>query len=77
MNTLILMMLFLVLFDLLGVFVCHEEVIANVLCFLSGLSFGYYMAYLKKNRGLTKQLSDDLNLFVQCYNNKNNVNISN
>ena len=77
MNTLILMMLFLVLFDLLGVFVCHEEVIANVLCFLSELSFGYYMANLKKNHGLAKQLSNNLDFFVQDYNNKNNVNISN
>ena len=74
MNTLILMMLFLVLFNLLGVFVCHEEVIANVLCFLSGLSFGYFMAN-KKNRCLTKQLSDDLIFFVQSYNNKSNVDI--
>ena len=71
MNALILLMLYLVLFDLLGV---HEEIIENTLCFVSGLSFGYYLCNLKKNRSLTKQLNDDLNFFVQKYN-KNNVDI--
>ena len=72
MNTLILLMLCLVLFDLLGVFVCHEEVVANGFCFASELSFGYYLANLKKSPA--KQLSDDLNFFAQnC--NKNNVDI--
>ena len=71
MNTLILLRLCL-LFDLLGVFVCHEEVIANGLCFVSELSFGYYLVNLKKNPA--KQLNDDLNFFAQNYN-KNNVDI--
>ena len=71
MNALILLMLCLVLFDLLGV---HEEIIANILSFVSRLSFGYYLCNLKKNPSLTKQLSDDLNFFVQKYH-KNNVDI--
>ena len=71
MNALILLMLCLVLFDLLGV---PEEIIANILCFVSRLIFGYYLCNLKKNRSLTKQLNDDLNFFVQKYN-KNNVDI--
>ena len=74
MNTFILLMMCLVLFDLLGVFVCHEEVIANGLCFVSGLSFGYFLANLKKSCGLVKQFSDDLSFFVQNYN-KNNINL--
>ena len=74
MNTLILMMLFLVLFDLLGVFDFHEGVIVNGLCFLSALSFGYYLANLKRSCSLiTKQLNDDLIFFVQSYNNKNDA----
>ena len=73
MNALILLMLCLVLFDLFGV---HEEIIANILCFVSGQSFDYYLCNLKKNRGLTKQLNDDLIFFIQKYN-KNNVDIKN
>ena len=65
-------MLCLVLFDLLGVFVCHEEVVANGFYFASELSFGYYLVNLKKNPA--KQLNDDLNFFAQNYN-KNNVDI--
>ena len=65
MNTLILMMLFLILFDLPGVFDFHEEVIVNDLCFLSALSFGYYLANLKRSHSLTtKQLNDDLIFFL-------------
>ena len=64
-------MLSLVLFDLLGV---YKEIIANISCVVSGLSFGYYLCNLKKNRSLTKQLNEDLNFFVQKYN-KNSVNI--
>ena len=71
MNALILLMLYMVLFDLVGV---HEEIIENILCFVSGLSFGYYFCNLKKNRSLTKQLNDDLDFFLQKYN-KNNVDI--
>ena len=59
MNALILLLLFLVLFELLDLPACYEETIASVLCFLSGLSFGYFVAGLKKNRMLTKQLIDD------------------
>ena len=48
MNTVILLMLLLVLFDLLD---CHgEEVLVNFLCFLSGLYFGYYVANTSKCR---------------------------
>ena len=67
MNTLILLMLFLVLFELLDLPACYDN--ANVLCFLSGLSFGCFVAGLKKNRNLTRQLSNDLNFFIQNYNN--------
>ena len=74
MNTLILLTMCLVLFDLLGVFVGHEDVIANGLCFVSGLSFGYYLVNLKKSCGLVKQFNDGLNFFVQN-NNKNNINL--
>ena len=62
-------MLFLVLFELLDLLAFYEEIIVNVLCFLSGLSFGYFVADLKKNRNLMRQLSDDLNFFIQNYNN--------
>ena len=73
MNALILLMLCLVLFDL---FVVHKEITANnhCKCFVSGLSFGYYLCNLKKNRSLTKQLNDGLNFFVQKYN-KNDVDV--
>ena len=56
-----------VLFDLLGLAVCYEDITVNILCFSSGLSFGYFMANLKKNRCL-KQLSDNVNFFLQSYN---------
>ena len=69
MNTLTLLMLFLFLFELLDLLACYEEIIVNVLCFLSGLSFGYFAAGLKKNRNLMRQLSDDLIFFIQNYNN--------
>ena len=62
-------MLFLVLFELLDLPACHEEIIVTVLCFLSGLSFGYFVAGLKKKRNLTRQLSDNLNFFIHSYNN--------
>ena len=54
MNALILLLLFMVLFDLLGLPAYYEEIIANILCFLSGLSFGYFVAGLKKNCNLTR-----------------------
>ena len=69
MNTLTLLSLFLVLFELLDLFACYEEIIVDLLCFLSGLSFGYFGAGLKKNRNLMRQLSDDLNFFIQNYSN--------
>ena len=70
MNTLTLLMLFLFLFELLDLLACYEEIIVNVLCFLSGLSFGYFAAGLKiKNCNLMRQLSDDLIFFIQNYNN--------
>ena len=70
MNALILLVLFLVLFDLLGLLDCYEkEIIVNVLCFLSGLSFGYFVASLKKKHNLTRQLSDGIRFFIQDYNN--------
>ena len=71
MNVFILLLLFLVLFELLDLPACYEEISVNVLCFLSGLSFGYFVAGLKKNRMLTKQLSDDIKSFLQSYNNNN------
>ena len=70
MNTIILMMLLLVLFDLLH---CHAKEVVNFLYFLSGLCFGHYVANINKNHGLAKQFSDDLNFFVQNYNSRNNV----
>ena len=69
MNMLILLMLFQVLFDLLRLLDCYEEIIVDVPCSLSGLSFGYFVASLKKNRNLTRQLSDDITFFIQNYNN--------
>ena len=63
------MVLFLVLFELLDFRACYKETIVNVFCFLSGLSFGYFVAGLKKNRMLTKQLSDNIKFFLQSYNN--------
>ena len=69
MNALILLVLFLVLFDLLDWPVYYEEIIIKILCFLSGLSFGYFVAGLKKKRNLTRLLSDDINFFIQNYNN--------
>ena len=38
--------------------------IANGLCIVFGLSFGYYLANLKISGGLVKQFNDDLNFFV-------------
>ena len=64
MNTLILIMLFSILFDLLSLAVSYEEITYNILCFLSRLIFGYFMANLKKNRCL-KHLSDDVNFFFR------------
>ena len=70
MNVLILMVLFLVLFDLLAFLDCYEEeMIVNVLCFLSGLSFGYFVASLKKEHNLTRKLSDDIRFLIHDDNN--------
>ena len=71
MNTVILLMLLLVLFDLLD---CQrEEVLDNFLCFLSGLCFGHFVANTNKSRGLAKQFTDNLIFFVQNYNTRNKV----
>ena len=67
MNPLILLAMFLVLFKLLNLPVYYDEIIVNALSFLSGLNFGYFLAGLKRNQNL-KQLSDDLNSFIQTYN---------
>ena len=68
------MMLLLVLFDLLD---CQaKELVLNFLCFLSELCFGHYGANINKTHGLAKQFSDDLNFFVQNYNSRNNVDLS-
>ena len=69
MNALILLLLFLVLFELLDLPGCYEEIIVSALCFLSGLRFGYFVAGLKKNGMLTKQLSDEIKFFLQSYDN--------
>ena len=70
MNALTLLVLFRVLFDLLGLLDCYEEeIIVNVLSFLSGLSFGCFMGSLKKKHNLTRQLRDDIRFFIQDYNN--------
>ena len=47
------------LFDML-IGITHEDIIANILCFVSGLSFGYYIANLKKDSNSAKQLNDEL-----------------
>ena len=47
------------LFDML-IGITHEDIIANILCFVSGLSFGYYLANLKKDSNSAKQLNDEL-----------------
>ena len=52
----------------------HEEVIANILCFVSGLSFGYYLVDLMKDGRSSKRLNEKLIFLVQSDNNKNNVN---
>ena len=69
MNALILLLLFLVLFELLDLPGCYEEIIVSALCFLFGLRFGYFVTGLKKNRMLTKPLSDEIKFFLQSYNN--------
>ena len=70
MNVLILLVLFPVLFDLLGLLDCYEEeIIVSVLCFLSGLSFGYFVASFKKKHNLARKLSDDIRFFIKHYNN--------
>ena len=52
----------------------HEEAIANTLCFVSGLSFGYYLVKLMKDGRSSKRLNEELIFLVQSDNNKNNVN---
>ena len=52
----------------------HEEVIANILCFVSGLSFDYYLVKLMKDGRSSKRLNEELIFLVQSDNNKNNVN---
>ena len=67
-------MLLLILFDLLD---CQaKQVVVNFLCLLSGLCFGHCVASINKNYGLEKRFSDDLNFFVQNYNSRNNVDLS-
>ena len=52
----------------------HEEVIVNILRFVSGLSFGYYLANLMKDGRSSKRLNEELIFLVKSDNNKNNVN---
>ena len=52
----------------------HEEVIANILGFVSGLNFGYYLANLMKDGRSLKRLNEELIFLVQSSNNKNNFN---
>ena len=54
--------------------ITHEDIIANILCFVSGLSFGYYLANLKKDSNSSKQLNDELIFLVQRDNNTNKNN---
>ena len=52
----------------------HEEVIANILCFVSGLSFGYYLANLMKDGRSSKRFPEELSFLVQSDNDKKAVN---
>ena len=52
----------------------HEEVIANILGFVFGLNFGYYLANLMKDGRSLKRLNEELIFLVQSSNNKNNFN---
>ena len=52
----------------------YEKVIANILCFVSGLSFGYYLANLMKDGRSSKRLNEEVIFLVQSDSSKNNVN---
>ena len=67
MNALIFLMLVVVIVELIDVPICYKEVVANVLCFTSRASFGYFISSLKKKRCLI-QISEDLNISLQAFN---------
>lgn len=55
--------------------ITQEEIIANILCFVSRLSFSYYLAKLKKNGSGSKRFIDELIFPVQNKKNNQQVNI--
>ena len=74
MNTAILLVLALVLFDVLGLFDHYETLVVNILFYVC-FSLGHYIANLEKIHTLSNFFYDDLNYFIQCYNRNNNVNL--
>ena len=58
---------------LLGI--THEEIIANILCLVHGLSFGYYLANLKEDTSSSKQVNGELIFLAQRENENSHVNV--
>ena len=75
MNTKILVAIVLILFDILGLFDWYQSVAVDILCFMFGLSFGYYVANLEKIRLLSTFFNYDVHHFIQSYNKNHNINI--